>query len=231
MSVKANTQVKPNTQLVYEQLREMIIALKIAPGSRITETQLADYFQVSRTPIRAALQRLESEGFLSIRAKQGCFIRNIDLLQISQYYAVRGNIEAMVVAEIAKLNDHSELKAVAELWHPEKLHFGITVNDAIKEAEENFHQDLAQISKNAVLQHYIRDINSQIRSVRRLGFPDAQSIVDTYEEHYRICQLLLSRDLAVAVDEMSNHIRKSQDCASRVTLHQLYGSRKSVVFE
>jgi DNA-binding GntR family transcriptional regulator len=226
MMSTTDKQTKPNAQQIYEGLRELIISLEIAPGSRVTEMQLADYFQVSRTPVRAALQRLENEGFLFVRPKQGCFIRNIDLLEISQFYDLRVALEKMVLEEVCNLKDLSGIEALAELWQPELYSFGITVTDALKEAEEGFHRQLAVLSKNAVLLRYLNEVNGNIRSVRRLGFPDASSITDTYAEHFRVCQLLLKRDLTTAQEEMANHIRKSQDCASRVTLHQIYGSRK-----
>ena len=222
---------KPNAQEIYVNLRDMIIALEITPGSRVTETQLADYFDVSRTPVRAALQRLESEGFLTIRSKQGCFIRNIDMLQISHYYDVRVSLENLVLEEIGKLKNLSEVEELAEQWDPKALHFGVDANDDLKIAEENFHRELARISRNEVLLGYINDINNHIRAVRRLGWPNSKSVTDTYEEHYRICTLLLQRDLAAAQEEMTHHIRKSQDQANRITLHQLYGNRRAVVFE
>jgi DNA-binding GntR family transcriptional regulator len=230
MESTLSTVAKPSAQQIYENLRDLITSLTIAPGSRVTENQLADYFQVSRTPVRAALQRLENEGFLSIKSKQGCFIRNIDLVQISQYYDMRVAVETMVMQDICKLKDLSAVRALADLWNPKALNFGVKVSERLKEAEENFHYELAVISKNTVLLQYLNDINGHIRSVRRLGFPTTESIQDTYGEHYRICQLLLYRDLPQAQDEMSNHIRKSQDCASRVTLHQLYGSNKTLLF-
>ena len=222
---------KPNPQEIYSTLREMIIALRVAPGSRVTESQLADYFSVSRTPIRAALQRLESEGFLTIKSKQGCFIRNIDMLEISQYYDVRVALENQALDEISKQTDHGALAELAELWNPEKLHFGLEINDALKEAEENFHLELAKLSRNKVLIQYLMDVNDHIRAMRRLGWPNSKSVTDTYEEHYRICQLLMAGDLAAAQAEMTNHIRKSQDQASRITLHQLYGNRDVISFD
>lgn len=109
--------------------------------------------------------------------------------------------------------------------------YGTTITDELKMAEENFHLHLAQISKNEVLINYIRDINDQIRVVRRLGWPNKKSLIDTYEEHYRICELLLGGDLNQAQAEMTNHIRKSQDLASRVTLNQLYGNSDVIRFE
>ena len=222
---------KPNPQEIYSTLREMIIALRVAPGSRVTESQLADYFSVSRTPIRAALQRLENEGFLTIKSKQGCFIRSIDMLEISQYYDVRVALENQALDEISKLSDHSALAELAEQWNPDKLLFGLEINDALKEAEENFHLELAKLSRNKVLIQYLADVNDHIRAMRRLGWPNSKSVTDTYEEHYRICQLLMAGDLVEAQAEMTNHIRKSQDQASRITLHQLYGNRDVISFD
>lgn len=222
---------KPNAHDIYTRLRDLIIALHLAPGSRVTESQLADYFEVSRTPVRAALQRLENEGFLTIKAKQGCFIRNIDMMEIIQYYDVRVALENLVLEEVAKQKDHSALVELAEQWDPQALHFGVEISDDLKLAEENFHLQLAKISRNTVLIQYINDINDHIRAMRRLGWPDSKSVTDTYEEHYRICDLLLKGDVTAAQAEMTNHIRKSQDQASRVTLHQLYGNRDTIVFD
>ncbi|MBC6905189.1 GntR family transcriptional regulator [Saccharophagus sp. K07] len=222
---------KPNAQEIYDTLRNMIIRFDLRPGSRVTETQLADYFQVSRTPIRAALQRLENEELLTIKSKQGCFIRNIDMLQISHYYDVRVSLENLVLEEICKLKDLSELRQLADAWDPKSYTFGILVTDELKDAEEGFHEQLAAISRNSALARYIRDINDHIRVVRRLGWPDQKSVTDTYEEHHRVCELLLKRDLAGAQAEMTNHIRKSQDQASRITLHQIYSNQTAIKFD
>lgn len=222
---------KPNAQEIYESLRNMIIRFDLVPGSRVTEMQLADYFQVSRTPVRAALQRLENEGLLSVKAKQGCFIRNIDMLRICHYYDVRVSLENLVLEEIAKLQDLEALQELAQLWQPDQTNFGIEINEDLKEAEEIFHLQLAKVSRNSVLAGYIADINDHIRVVRRLGFPNKKSVLDTYEEHYRICELLLHGELKKAQEEMTNHIRKSQDQASRVTLNQIYSNRTAVKFD
>ena len=222
---------KTTPQNIYDSLRGMIVAFELVPGSRVTENQLADFFQVSRTPVRAALQKLENEGLLSIKPKQGCFIRNIDMLQISHYYDVRVALENLVLEEVSKSKSWDELVDLASLWNPEAHRYGLEITDELKTAEENFHLDLAKLSRNAVLTNYVTDLNDHIRVVRRLGWPNAKSVTDTYEEHYRICCLLLSRDLKAAQDEMTNHIRKSQDTSSRITLNQIYSNKKAIRFD
>ncbi len=231
MSTQAKSGPRTNPQDIYSTLKSMINKLEIAPGTRVTENQLADYFAVSRTPVRAALHKLESEQLLSIKPKQGCFIRNINLEEISDFYDVRVTLENMVLNEISKQAEKPGLERLIKQWDPDTCQFGTRVSDKLKQAEESFHLQLAELSRNAALMNYITDINQKIRCVRLLGWPDQASVTDTYHEHYRICQLLVAGDLATAQAEMTLHIRKSQENASKVTLNQLFNKRNLVSFE
>lgn len=222
---------KKSTQDIYDTLRSMIMDFDIMPGSRMTESQLADYFGVSRTPIRAVLQRLESEGQLTIKPKQGCFVRSLDMVQISHYYDVRVALENMSIDEAIKQKNKEAIQILATKWHPETQLFGTAITESLKLAEENFHLELAVASRNPVLVSYLQDVNANIRAVRRLGWPDAASVSDTYEEHYLICQLMLERKSARAKDEMERHIRKSQERANRITLQQIYNERNMIRFD
>ena len=221
---------KLNTQEIYAQLRRMIIDLEIPPATRMTEQQLCNYFSVSRTPIRAALQHLASDGLVEIKPKQGCFVRNIDLELIHEYYDVRVVLENMVLGAIAKLPEPTGLIELATSWDPAARNFGSEITDELKHAEEAFHLQLAGVSQNRVLERYIGDVNEQIRVVRLFGWPDAQSVTDTYEEHWRICQAILQGDLATAQSDMTAHIRKSQDNANRVTIKQLFQNHSAEFF-
>lgn len=224
-------ETRMNAQEIYTQLSTMINSLQILPGTRVTENQLADYFAVSRTPIRAALHKLENENLLTIKPKQGCFIRNIDMSLITNYYDVRVTLENMVLAELAKHKDLGGLDKLRKQWDPEQLNFGLKVSEKLKQAEEAFHIRLSELSANSVLVSYIADINHKIRCVRQLGWPDKKSVTDTYAEHFRICELLIAGDLSTAQAEMTVHIRKSQEQASKLTLNQLYHNRNAVVFD
>jgi len=212
---------KVTAQQIYQSLRSMILDLELAPGTRFTESQVADFFQVSRTPVREALQRLEVENQIIIRPKQGCFVRAIDLNQIRDYYDVRVAIELLAVEQACEHMADAALQELAEQWDPERAFFGTESDDRIKMAEEVFHLTLAQGSGNQALVRYLSDINDNIRVVRRLGWPDLASINDTYQEHYDICRLILARDVENARATMLAHIRKSQNQASTITLSQL----------
>lgn len=211
---------KSAAQLVYDQLKKKIIDFEIFPGTRITESEIAEDFQVSRTPVRAALQRLEAEGQITIMPKQGCFVRSVDIESISQYYDVRITLEATAVELACDFMNDEDIDALQEVWDPARLEKKVDMEE-IKAREEAFHIGIAIGSGNPVLANYLRDINNHIRILRRLGFPDRQAVIETCDEHYAICQLIREHNKTQARRAMVKHIRKSQELARSVTLSQL----------
>jgi DNA-binding GntR family transcriptional regulator len=214
------------TLQIYEELRQMIMDFDLFPGVRITETEIAENFKVSRTPVREALQRLELEGLVSIMPKQGCFVRPVDIQTISEYYDVRVALEGAAIQLACQNMPDEAIDRLLEQWNPRRFSKGSDYPEQIRELEESFHVAIAEGSANPVLADYIKDVNDHIRIIRRLGFPDEKSIRETYEEHYSLCKLLKKRDADKAQQQMVSHIRKSQGIARSVTLNQLQQHRK-----
>jgi len=211
---------------VYRAIREMILSFKLYPGTRVTETELADTFGVSRTPIREALQKLEVEGYLSIRPKQGCFIRELDIDELSQYYNVRITLELLAVEYACALMPTRDLEILAEVWNPERLSAASPDAEDIGQKDEDFHVAIARGSNNRVLGNYLCDINNRIRIIRRMDFTDYDRIGRTYREHYAIIHHLLDRNVEKAKAEMRAHIQRSEEFAKTLTLTEL-ARRKS----
>jgi DNA-binding GntR family transcriptional regulator len=209
-----------SSQKIYEELRQKILEFEIYPGTRITEAELAATFKVSRTPVRQALQRLAMEGHITIQPKQGCFVRGVDIEKISAYYDVRVYLEAAAVELACQHMSDEELDALADIWNPARVRKSINLEE-VKALEEAFHVAIAIGSGNPVLAEYLEDINHQIRILRRLGFPDRKAVLETYAEHYELCQLMRQRNTRAARKAMTGHIRKSQQIARGVTLTQL----------
>lgn len=207
-------------QDIYGVLREMILSFELYPGTRVTETELAEYFQVSRTPIREALLRLENEGHLTIRSKQGCFIRQIDIAELSEYYRVRTALEYAAVEDACNHMPSNEVERLIELWTPLKRPKKIAAN-AMEERDESFHITLALAGGNGILVKYLRDINDHIRVIRRVDFNDPERIQRTFQEHYQILQAILNRDAAKARILIRRHIQRSEEFAKTLTLTQL----------
>lgn len=217
---------KGTTGSIYQTLRQSIMNLELYPGSRVTETELAQHFGVSRTPVREALQRLAVEGYLTIRPKHGCYIRQLDVFQLAEYYDVRVGLELEGIALMGQRIPYREVAQLAEDWNPECERYGVSGTEEFKDAEELFHIRLAELCGNPILVQYLRDVNNHIRIVRRLGLPDRDSVMQTYREHYQICQRILAKDLDGAGVLLRAHIHESQAKSRKVTLAQLQIRRR-----
>jgi DNA-binding GntR family transcriptional regulator len=216
-------------QHIYEKLRNMILNFEVQPNSRLTETELANYFNVSRTPIREALQRLANEGLITIRPKQGCFVRSMDLEEFTDYYQIRVSLE-MLSLELACTNMSDEaLKNLCKVWEQDTAEDDDGKAEQVAGLDEAFHIKLAEGGGNQALMKLLIDINNRIRIVRRLDFTDQERIRKTYEEHYRILQYLLKRDIQAAKNEMLRHIKKSEEFSKMLTIIRM-GIRKNNSF-
>lgn len=217
-------------QSIYLKLRGMILNFEIQPNSRLTETELANHFEVSRTPIREALQRLESEGLITIRPKQGCFVRAMDLDEFSEYYQIRISLEMLSLENACTNMSDEALKKLAQIWETCPAFKDDNDNGEQTAAlDESFHLTLASGGGNRILVKLLGDINNRIRIVRRWDFTDRERIQKTYEEHYSIVNHLLKRDLASAKTEMARHIKKSEEFTKMLTAIHL-GMKKSNAF-
>lgn len=80
----------------------------------VGSTMMPVSIQAYRTPIRAALQRLEAEGYVTVLPKQGCFIRNVDIDTLAQYYTIRIKLELLSLELAATYMPEQELSLLAE---------------------------------------------------------------------------------------------------------------------
>lgn len=216
-------------QSIYAKLRNMILNFEIQPNSRLTETELATYFNVSRTPVREALQRLETEELIIIRPKQGCFVRAMDLDEFTDYYQIRVSLEILSLETACTNMSDEALTALSKVWETNPLSDDEGEAERVARLDETFHLQLAEGGGNRALVKLLGDINNRIRIVRRLDFTDKERIRKTYEEHYSILQHLLKRDLQAAKNEMMRHIKKSEEFTKMLTVIRL-GIRKNNAF-
>jgi len=141
----------------------MIDNLELFPGTRITESEIASLLSVSRTPIREALQRLRLEGQVDVIPKQGCFIRNIDIDLINQFYDARVTLETQTVELACDAMSTKSLDKIMTLWSPNNLKNDFEYHiKTIRDQEESFHIDIALGSGNQILKRYLEDVNNNI---------------------------------------------------------------------
>ncbi|MGA7272869.1 MAG: GntR family transcriptional regulator [Acidimicrobiia bacterium] len=97
---------------VYRQIFDAVVAGKIPPGERLVQEILAEEMDVSRTPVREALLRLESEGILESSERGGFLVRSVDLEEAREIYELRAAVEGYAARIVAQRRDPAAIELI-----------------------------------------------------------------------------------------------------------------------
>jgi DNA-binding GntR family transcriptional regulator len=191
----------------YEKIKEKILKGDYIDNNYITENQLVEELEMSRTPIREALQRLQHEKFLTITSNQGIVIKELsikdtndmlDLRLAIELFSLRNSVHLLSMEHLHYLED---LVRKQEVTHQQGNAFLFTELDA------EFHQYLLKISDNELFDQMMLNIRERLfchgtRIFKRNPVRMLQSI----NEHIGIIEGLKSGQFESAITQMEQHI-------------------------
>lgn len=212
---------------VYEAIKQMIFDFELLPGARFSESELTDRLNVSRTPLRQSLQRLESQGFVHVLPKMGWFVAPIDFDVMDELYDLRVLIECHATEYLTQDPINPPLDALRQIWmvpREQRLSDGKRVG----QLDEAFHSMLVTAAGNREMVRVHADVTDRIRLIRRLDFTKRARIDATYDEHAAILQAVLSRRKAEAVRLLKAHIEQSKIEVRKITLDALFQARQGM---
>lgn len=209
----------------YEHIKQLIFDFALMPGDRFSETELSQRVQVSRTPLRQALQRLEREGFLLVFPKLGWQVAPLDFDQFDEIYDLRVLIECHAAQRLCESEPREALRALAAVWMVPEAERSADA-DAVRELDERFHHELVRAAGNREMARVHREITDRIRIVRRLDFTKQARIAATYDEHARILRAVTRRRADEAQRLLRAHIEQSKLEVRHITLDMLYRARR-----
>ena len=219
-SVRANL-----ADQAYTTLKALIHNFQLLPGERFSESVLGARLGVSRTPVREALFRLRSEGFLDVESSTGWFIKPIDFNRLDQLYDLRVLLEQASVQRLCSRSvDMHEIEPLKAAWL-------VTANERLTgmsdvgALDEAFHATLVRAAGNAEVARVHWDVTERIRIVRRLDFTREDRIAATYMEHGKILRAVLQRKPELAQLLLKSHIDQSKAEVRQITLATLHEAR------
>ncbi|KOP52885.1 MULTISPECIES: GntR family transcriptional regulator [Pseudomonas syringae group] len=211
---------------VYRRLKQEIFDFYLLPYDRFTETQLADRYQVSRTPVRDALYRLQREGYLDVEFRRGWSVRPLDFNQIDQLYDLRIVLECAAIERICASADvHPELTTLREHWLIDRDSWQ-TDMQVVADLDEQFHTQLVAASGNLEMARIHQEVTERIRIVRRLDFFKSARIEHTYLEHAAILNALQARKRDEALLLLRSHVEISKLEVRKLTISMLSDARR-----
>jgi DNA-binding GntR family transcriptional regulator len=196
----AGIEVRSLRELVYEHLKALLAAGRLRPGAYLDLDALAAEIGISRTPLRDALIRLESEGFAEILPRRGVRIAALTLERIRDLYEILGGLESAALRSVAERITPGVTARMAELNEEmsralDRFDFG-----RFYDANLAFHDAYLDLSSNAELVSRVR-----ILKQRLYDFPRLEGFVPEWErasvgEHAELVRLLEAGRAAEAAD-------------------------------
>ncbi|MEV6054117.1 GntR family transcriptional regulator [Streptomyces sp. NPDC052107] len=193
----------PLRERVYEALLELIVTRSLKPGQHLVETELAGHLGVSRQPVREALQRLNTEGWVDLRPAQGAFVHDPTEEEADQLLVVRGLLEAEA-ARLAAANATPEATArLRELCEAGERALKADDVDAVVAANADFHTYVMELAANSVL----AELSAQVdRRVRWFYTPVARTRGSlSWDEHRAMIDAIAAGDEQRAQQLMRDH--------------------------
>lgn len=190
----------------YHALRQALVDFRFRPGERIREARIASEMALSRTPVREALNRLASEGFVTLVPNRGFFVRALDIDDLLDIHELRAIVESAAFARMCRRADDAQIAALADYWQSVQPAYAAHDADAILEADEGFHMMIARASGNSEIVALLPTINARIRFIRRILIDHARHDDDLVADHTQIVAAALARDAEGGAVLMRSHI-------------------------
>lgn len=187
-------------------LREQIRVGRLVPRQRLVEGDIVQETGASRSKVREALRRLESEGLVSIEEFRGASVRHLSMDEVHQIYKARMALEAMAAAEFA-LSENSKLKKQLQ-----KLQTGMNElehsgrHDKFAELNDAWHALIIEGSGNHYAAQFLKQLSVPVYRLLFTTFYNAQRIDRANADHKVITRAIVEGRGADAERAMRNHI-------------------------
>lgn len=190
----------------YHTIRKLLVEFTLKPGERINEVQLSRSLGVSRTPIREALNRLASEGFVSLTPNRGFFVRSLSTEGLLDLYELRSIIECAAFKLMCERAEDSEIDRLRQYWEAIVDGYRDQAPDIILAEDEGFHLLIAELSGNPELVGQLASINARIRFIRRIQIEHPSHDKAQVTSHSAIVAAAVKRDAENGMKLLREHI-------------------------
>lgn len=192
---------------VYEQLMIAIRDLRLPPGASLSETELSEQLQVSRTPLREAIARLVEVGLVTVVPQVGTRVALIRLADVEQAQFVREHLE-VAAFEAACRREDADLATLQENLDQQVAAHRRGDFDAFFDADEAFHAAIFDLSGYPGAWRAIQPVKLQLDRLRRLSLPAPSTVVELIAEHRAVVSALASGDVRQGKKAVRTHARR-----------------------
>jgi DNA-binding GntR family transcriptional regulator len=192
---------------VYDRIRAAILSGEMAPGSPVIEADLATRLGASRTPVREALRRLETEGMLEPRGARGTVVRELQRDEVACIFEIREALESLAAVRASRrmvARDYAELEKIVD-----RMRKHVDDPAEMERLDTTFHDRILAHADGHRLKKMLGDLRSDILPWRFIALASEQRRRATVDEHTAMLAAIKSGDESAIRAAALTHIQNS----------------------
>ncbi|MGG6312211.1 GntR family transcriptional regulator [Paenibacillus macerans] len=212
-----------NRDSIYNTVKNRILTMEYTPGQKISEQEIAEQTNTSRTPVREVFIRLSREGLLQIVPQSGTYVSKINMKLAEEARFVRENIEKVIVSNCCNHISDAQIAAIQDIIDLQEFYSLKNKPEHFFELDEKFHYMFYQIDHKENVWNWHQSFNSHLNRYRWLRSSflnlDLQHLIEHHKDilnavklgDARIAEELASRHLQLMIDEKDAVIAEFKD--------------------
>lgn len=209
-------------EFVHQKLLVAIREGRYTAGERVREAEVADWLAVSRTPVREAFRRLQSDGLLVFTPWRGVIVAELDQQQVIELYAMRRVLEGTAARLAAQHAADSEIAALEEIHA--RAAAAHAEPEELAELNQHFHHAIYSAAHNRYLLKALSSLRDALALLRPTTYTLDNRPGEAQREHARILDAIRARDAAAAEQVAHAHLGQ----AERARLRVMFDANKSI---
>ena len=197
---------KPLSPQVFNRLREAIVTLKLLPGQRLSEVEIAKSMDVSRQPVRVAIARLAEVGLITVRPQRGSYIVKISEQAVKDARFMRETLETAIARELAENPSAYFFESIEENLALQAAAATEGNRDVFIKLDDSFHRTIAEAAGHLHAWRVVEIEKIQMDRVRYLSYPSYPPMVEVVKHHMAIIEAIRSGDPDEVEKKMRWHL-------------------------
>ncbi|WP_462420598.1 GntR family transcriptional regulator [Salinicoccus sp. Marseille-QA3877] len=196
----------PIREQVFKKLRQMILSYELKPGDKIIEGKLAQTLEVSRTPVREALHRLEEEGLIEIFPRRHCLVKGITIDSIHEINLIRAKLEPEAAVIATDKLSRKDLKFLESVLLRSRVAFNKNDIKTMIELNDEYHNVIINSAELPRIEKMLENLQDYFMAFRYAFMGKRELAERTLKEHEDILEALKSRDKDVVKEIYEKHV-------------------------
>lgn len=199
------------SEKVYQRIKSDILENKLKPGEKLIEENLANEFNVSRTPVREALKQLDQDGLITYYPRRGSVVSQISMKDAQELYEIREVLEGLAIRRICmEVNSHN-IKILENIIT--SMDKAIESNDysSMEKLHRNWTEATLEMTNNELLKSYLLSVTKNLGRLRKISLYRPVQSIDAYKETKDIYNAIEKNDPDESERLAKLHVRNARN--------------------